>query len=291
MCRLRWELDFFCWSCSSPAGSATRSSTRCGLTVRGRRRGSTWCWRREERLARRWWLVVSPTVFRANYDLPLAFGLTAAMALWSTWREGVAQRVLWSVCTAGCLLLVVALHRAYQLDALVNLRNFYGSLRVKQTLVPAQAGTSRVLLHGTIQHGMQWFAPEFRTEPLTYYARDSGVGLAMRLCCESRPRRVGVIGLGTGTMAAYGREGDVFRFYEMQSAGGAGGARTLHLYARDSRAGGDGGRRCAAVAGAGGAATVRCAGSRCVFRGCDPGAPADPGGRCGSIGGICAPGA
>ena len=182
--------------------------------------------------------LMFPLIFRANYDLPLAFAATAAIALWVTWRDGVAQRVLWGVSTAGCLLLTGALVNGYGKDSRVLVRNFYGSLRVKQTLVPAVAGTSRVLLHGQIQHGMQWFAPEFRTEPLSYYARDSGVGLAVAACCgaeASADKRIGVIGLGAGTMAAYGRAGDVIRFYEINPAveqlAGA-----LFTYTRESRA-------------------------------------------------------
>ena len=54
--------------------------------------------------------------------------------------------------------------------------------------------------------------------PTTYYGHVSGVGLALDLCCDERPRRVGVIGLGTGTLAAYGRARDVFRFYELNPA-------------------------------------------------------------------------
>jgi SAM-dependent methyltransferase len=51
-------------------------------------------------------------------------------------------------------------------------------------------------------------------QPTTYYGPDSGVGLALRFCCDGS-RRVGVIGLGAGTLAAYGKAGDSFRFYEI----------------------------------------------------------------------------
>jgi len=177
-----------------------------------------------------------PLLLRANYDLALAFAATAAVALWVTWRDGLAPRVLWSVSTAGCLLLAGALVNGYRKDSLVLVRNFYGSLRVKQTLVPAVAGTSRVLLHGQIQHGMQWFAPEFRTEPLSYYARGSGVGLAMAACCGTgEGKRIGVIGLGAGSMAAYGRAGDVIRFYEINPVVER-LAHELFSYTRESRA-------------------------------------------------------
>jgi hypothetical protein len=81
--------------------------------------------------------------------------------------------------------------------------------------LPPQAETDRQLLNGTIEHGAEWFAPQYRDQPLTYYAPNSGVGLAMRLCCGGASKRVGVIGLGTGTLAAYGNTGDFFRFYEI----------------------------------------------------------------------------
>ena len=179
--------------------------------------------------------IVSPMVFQANYDLPLAFAVTAAMATAVTWSDGWPQRLLWGVSTVLCCALVGMLYNGYRVQSVLNARNFYGSLRVKQTDQPAQAGTSRVLLHGSIKHGMQWFADDFRREPTTYYARDSGVGLALGSCCGGRPRRVGVIGLGAGTMAAYGRDGDTMRFYEINPLV-EGIAQVLFTYLRESRA-------------------------------------------------------
>ena len=98
------------------------------------------------------------------------------MALAVTWEEGWAQRMLWGVSTVLCFALVGMLYNGYRIESIVNVRNFYGSLRVKETHEPAQAGTSRLLLHGSIKHGMQWFSDEYRREPTTYYARDSGWG-------------------------------------------------------------------------------------------------------------------
>ena len=57
----------------------------------------------------------------------------------------------------------------------------------------------------------------------------------MRNCCEAAPRRIGVIGLGAGTMAAYGQPGDIMRFYEINPAV-APIANTLFTYLRDSAA-------------------------------------------------------
>jgi spermidine synthase len=159
--------------------------------------------------------IICPMVFDANYDVALAFLTTAALATIVMWDKGWAQRLLWGTGTALLLALAVMLHIVYARNAVVEERNFYGALRVKESHVPPGAETVRTLMHGTIEHGTQWFAPQFRRTPTTYYATDSGVGLALRFCCGDRARNVGVVGLGAGTLAAYGKAGDRMRFYEI----------------------------------------------------------------------------
>ncbi len=222
------ELFFACWFCHAEVYAVRPRGPRAAagfylVVAAGGAAGSMFV------------AVLSPLIFRANYDLPVAFAMTAGMALAVMWNEGWPQRLLWGVSTVLCCALVWMLYNGYRIDSLVNVRNFYGSLRVKESHLPEQAGTSRVLLHGSIKHGMQWFADEYRMEPTTYYARDSGVGLALGYCCEGRPRKVGVIGLGAGTMAAYGRDGDTIEFYEINPLV-EGIARKLFTYVRESKA-------------------------------------------------------
>jgi hypothetical protein len=93
------------------------------------------------------------------------------------------------------------------------MRNFYGALRIQEFTIGLQL-PYRSLVHGTIQHGAQYLSFPENRNPTTYYGRRSGVGLALRFCCDGS-KRVGVIGLGTGTLAAYGKPGDSFRFYEI----------------------------------------------------------------------------
>jgi hypothetical protein len=132
------------------------------------------------------------------------------------------------------------LHTAYRREAILEVRNFYGTLRVKQFANP-QGDTERMLLNGTIQHGTQIFAPRLSHTPTTYYAVDSGIGLALRFCCSdpgsdaARPRNIGVIGLGVGTLAAYGHSGDRIRFYEINPLVQP-IAQNLFTYLRDSPA-------------------------------------------------------
>jgi spermidine synthase len=138
-------------------------------------------------------------------------------------------------------------------------RNFYGALRVtvsdfddqgdmrgKNADGSAWTGTGpvRVLMNGRIRHGMQMMAADRRRVPTTYYGEDSGVGVALRNCCEGRTKNVGVVGLGAGTLAAYGGVGDRMRFYEINPLVEP-VARNLFTYLRDSAAtitvvGGDG---------------------------------------------------
>ena len=92
-------------------------------------------------------------------------------------------------------------------------RNFYGAVRVEDYNETPQTDAYRELHHGTINHGSEFMRDDLKRRPTTYYARGSGVGIALS---SMRPmRRVGVIGLGAGTLAAYCRPGDVFRFYEI----------------------------------------------------------------------------
>jgi hypothetical protein len=123
--------------------------------------------------------------------------------------------MVWAAGTIAAIVVLSNQVRQYDDDAVALMRNFYGTLRIRESHVPAQSDTDRQLMNGTIEHGAEWFAPQFRGQPLTYYAPNSGLGLAMRLCCGDGPKRVGVIGLGTGTVAAYGNTGDVVQFYEI----------------------------------------------------------------------------
>ncbi len=179
--------------------------------------------------------IAAPLIFRYNYDLPITFFVTALLALAATWRGNWSQRLLWLAGSAAMLALVIMVRIAFEHDTTVAVRNFYGSLRVKQDH-SFPGSTVRTLLNGSIQHGNQIFGDEaLRRTPTTYYAEDSGVGLALRFCCIGRSRNVGAIGLGAGTVAAYGATGDRFTFYEINPADPP-IARNVFTYLRESGA-------------------------------------------------------
>ncbi len=97
-------------------------------------------------------------------------------------------------------------------DASVMTRNFYGTLRVKD--IGSGDEALRRLMHGVIMHGEQYVGAGRRNEPTTYYGATSGIAHTIK-ALGAAEMRVGVVGLGTGTLAVYGRKGDVYRFYEI----------------------------------------------------------------------------
>ncbi|MBC7816964.1 MAG: spermidine synthase, partial [Planctomycetaceae bacterium] len=88
-------------------------------------------------------------------------------------------------------------------------RNFFGVLRIEVFRDVVK------IKHGGVLQGMQWRDPERRRNGTAYFTEDSGVGLALKQYRPDRPMKVGVVGLGAGTTAVYGRKGDHFRFYEI----------------------------------------------------------------------------
>jgi hypothetical protein len=111
-------------------------------------------------------------------------------------------------------------HRQSSRSVLLT-RNFYGTLRVTYD-EPIANRHALVLRHGLTLHGAQLQAPDLRRRPTTYYGPSSGIGLLLSnhpnrgaANTEARHLRVGVIGLGVGTLSAYGEKGDYIRFYEM----------------------------------------------------------------------------
>ena len=119
--------------------------------------------------------IAFPLVFRFNYDLVLTCFLTALLALMVTWEDGWSSRLLWSVASVLLAVQICWIHIANERTTMVAVRNFYGSLRVKQDHSYPGA-TLRTLTNGSIQHGTQIFGTdELRKTPTTYYAEDSGI--------------------------------------------------------------------------------------------------------------------
>jgi hypothetical protein len=168
--------------------------------------------------------AVAPLLLFANFELQIIVPLTAAAIVMAAWwryrftkRAGLRDALLMvslSLLSGATSYMAVYTYRDLQGSHFID-RNFYGALRVTD-LPPLLPGDERrLLLNGSINHGEQYLAPEKRREPITYFSRASGLGVALDEMGKDGPLKVGVIGLGTGTIAAYCRPGDTYKFYEI----------------------------------------------------------------------------
>jgi spermidine synthase len=177
--------------------------------------------------------IVAPRFFPEYYELPfgwlaclllstLAFLRTPGLLLQQRGvRRVLASVVGLAVVTLGVLTVRVTdtLYASTGNDItearLLNQeRNFFGIMRVLDVW-PDNPDLHHVALkHGTTNHGSQFQRPDLRRVPVSYFGTYTGVGMVMHERPEA-PMHVGIIGLGAGTLAAYGREGDRYQFYEI----------------------------------------------------------------------------
>ncbi|HEU4351719.1 MAG TPA: fused MFS/spermidine synthase [Burkholderiales bacterium] len=160
--------------------------------------------------------VVAPVVFTGYYELGIGLVVLVALATACFGRLGAVPRYASLAVLLGIAASAGYDGMRYHRDVRVASRSFYGVLRVKEYGVEGEESHLRRLVHGAIMHGEQYPHASTRTLLTTYYHQDSGIGAAIRSLGE-RPARVGVIGLGVGTIAAYGRPGDLYRFYEIDA--------------------------------------------------------------------------
>ena len=102
-------------------------------------------------------------------------------------------------------------------DSSLQTRDFHGTLYVGK--FSNERGDYLTLTNGRIQHGVQFLAPHLVNEPVSYYGRESGVGVAYEIMGRLKQNiRSGVVGLGAGVIASYGRPNDEMVFYELNPA-------------------------------------------------------------------------
>ncbi len=157
--------------------------------------------------------LIAPRILPAFYELGMGLVITALLAAYILFK----QKFLAGGAVALALLcgyfLLAQIKNDFK-DARIIERSFYGTLLTTDVHDEDPANNVRQFYHGSVMHGEQYLAPERRQEPTTYYGHSSGIGLAI-LHTKSHNKKVGLIGLGTGTLAAYGKTGDVYRFYEI----------------------------------------------------------------------------
>ncbi|MBY0401776.1 fused MFS/spermidine synthase [Myxococcota bacterium] len=166
--------------------------------------------------------IVAPRIFDHYYELQVGLLFCALMLIFvcatdpRSWLHWNGFQGRWRVVAP--LVVIAAGGAAYlelRPDPLVihRERSFFGVLTVHE--IPDAAGGKRTLTNGTTVHGLQFLNKNAKRLPTSYFGRATGLGLAL----TTRPRKlgskIGVIGLGVGTLAAYGRKGDQMRFYEI----------------------------------------------------------------------------
>lgn len=172
--------------------------------------------------------VVAPLLFTAYWEYPLGLAVCCALFLTGVWRDPSGWlyrgRPRWAWVALIAMFAGLTGSLGYEVvresrHAVAQTRNFYGVLRVIPKLI-SKNGYAYVLRHGRTTHGLQFLNGGPNRWPTSYFGLESGVGLALR----NHPRRgddgegnlrVGVIGLGVGTLAVYGKSGDVMRLYEI----------------------------------------------------------------------------
>jgi len=171
--------------------------------------------------------------------------VVTVLAVARLWRRPLAQSKYWPRLLVAGLVFFSASAAWQQIQrtpaATVDAqRNFYGVVRVvrSQVRVSGRELPLLQLTHGRVNHGIQFQDESLRRQPAGYYSKDSGIELAFRVHPRreaSLPTNIGVLGLGVGTLAAFAREGDTVRFYEINPAVSAycTGPEPVFTYLRD----------------------------------------------------------
>ncbi len=162
---------------------------------------------------------LAPVLFTQVWEYPLILSLCSGLVAWRT----VPRYRLPVACLSMILWLVLAHYtqRRTESTTLYRSRNFYGCLAVTQTFY--KDGSRMTPLHflwyGQTTHGMQLMSQDQQHIPTSYFGPTGG-GIAFNAhpkYQQGLPMKVGIVGLGAGTLATYGRPGDLFRFYEINT--------------------------------------------------------------------------
>ncbi len=166
-------------------------------------------------------VFLSQPFLNGPWDSTVMLSIAGVIALYVLWRGrgSIDEGFVMSVIAAGLAVGITGFLARDTYNSVrhsqVLVRNFYGALRVYDEASDGSWGTVRVLRHGTIDHGEQFLAPQHQRFATTYYSTNSGVGLAIQKLQTYGPINVGVIGLGSGTLATYARPIDHYTFYDI----------------------------------------------------------------------------
>lgn len=158
--------------------------------------------------------IGAPLLLSGYYELHITVTVIALVLLWRSLNSQWVWRLGSAGLLAGVIFLVHQELQEYRLGIREMERNFYGVVRTRD--YPSEPGF-RYMLHGAINHGGQLQGEPFEMMPATYYGPSSGYGRLFEAMPEG-PKRVGLIGLGAGALAAYANTGDQWVIYEINPA-------------------------------------------------------------------------
>jgi protein-L-isoaspartate O-methyltransferase len=156
--------------------------------------------------------LAAPLLFKTYMEFPLLLCILAALAIGLSNKQW--QHILAAASLTACLVAIYIHDRRLSEQTIEMSRNFYGTLRVKTNGLDGEKETSWRLMHGVILHGEQYRYEKYRDLPTTYYGQTSGIGRAIEGLRKPN-MKVGLVGMGVGTLAVYGKPGDQYRFYEL----------------------------------------------------------------------------
>ena len=161
--------------------------------------------------------LIAPVIFNGYWEFFVGLAMTVAIALTVIRKSGdVVSRTRFVFTTFTLVTILLSVLSNVYSGALFSKRNFYGVIRVRDIVLEGSNEPALVMSHGITVHGLQFTNPDLRDVPTTYYIRDGGAGLAILNHPKyGKKMRVGLLGLGVGTLAAYGQTGDVYRLYEI----------------------------------------------------------------------------
>lgn len=170
---------------------------------------------------------VSPALFDDYHEFQIGLFLCAAMFAYLCFsvpispgkkHPGGFRRILKAASVLGLVALIAILLKGVVITrefTIANGRNFYGTLAVAEYSQDKPRFLHRTLRHGKTLHGLQYLNPQLHYFPTAYYTEKSGMGKGILAFPRQEQRRIGVVGLGVGTIATWGKPGDYFRFYEI----------------------------------------------------------------------------
>lgn len=169
--------------------------------------------------------IIAPLIFPYYWEYSLVLFALSILSIklikqtwFASWSRDMQRAVTILLVAALASLVGWILYFQSGAGKLEQIRNFYGVVSVYDIISESKIVMGRTMMSGGIEHGNQVLVGGNEDSATSYFSTFSGAGAAiseLNKQITERGMRVGVIGLGVGTMAAYCESGDDFTFYEI----------------------------------------------------------------------------